>query len=327
MVFMSEILAKEYIDSLVLKIVDKLNTYPETSGLISVVLTGSLGRNEPTYHILENGELFLDSDVELALVFKDGQKSCAEAVKTKLIDDFSEDMNPMTISESRVKNAYNFNYTLRKPKYASIFMYDFFNGSRTIWGEELLDKNIVVYDKYEAKRIVANRIGELVYLESVSNDDNKDKIVKQWECKLLLAMGSALCILDSKYVSQYFEQKNYILSQESRIKEFMGNKFIEDYTNAYMYLRKGASEFDITRSQLKEYVKKMNRIFSTCNISSPKINSFSRKLKYTIACVKSKSPFNPFTCEEDIIDSLIKLFTIESDEIFKIAQAWKKVLY
>lgn len=160
----------EYITDLIIRIIQKLDEYPESKDLTSAVLTGSLGRDEPTFN-----DGVLKSDVELALVYKDKCKHSAEIIKEKLIKDFDEDMNPMTISEDRVRNKYNFNYSFKTPEYSSIFMYDFFNGSKTIWGTDLLKGTVVQYDPYEAKRIVANRIGELVYLESTTHSEELKK--------------------------------------------------------------------------------------------------------------------------------------------------------
>lgn len=320
-------LKKEYIDNLILNIISKIDEYPESNGLVSVILTGSLGRDEATLHLINDCEVVLDSDVELALVFKNGEKEKAEAVKAKLISDFTEDMNPMTINESRVKNAYNFNYSLLKPRYSSIFMYDLYNGSKTIWGKDLLNKGIATYDKYEAKRIVANRIGELVYLESTVSDDVKAKTVKQWEAKLLLAIGSAMSILNHKYASKYCLQKDYILTQEIEIKELLGENFVADYIKAYMFLREGASEFEVPRNQLKKYVQRVNDVFNVSNITKPQINSFSRKLKYAIACARVKAPFSLFACEKDIINDLLEKFVLDGPEVVTTANNWKKILY
>lgn len=318
--------SNRYVNNLVQSIVNKIVGYPESKGLVSVVLTGSLGRNEGTFHLSNDSKLVLDSDVELALVYKCGKKRLAEAVKRKLIADFAEDMNPMTISESRVKNGYNFNYSFTKPDYSSIFMYDFYKGSKTIWGKDLLTKKPAPYDKYEAKRIVANRIGELIYLEA-NPRGNMENVSRQWEAKLLLAIGSAFCILENKYKSQYSEQRDYINAQSLRLEKIFDENFVEDYNNAYLFLRKGKKDFYIQRSSLQKYVGKIKNVFSEHDICFPKINSFSRKLKYAVACIKSRAFLNPFTCEEDIIDCLLHAFSTNNSSVYKIAQNWKNILY
>ena len=205
-----------YMKNLITNITKAVDNSPEKSGIASVVLTGSLGRDEGTFHFDENDNLVLDSDIEVALVYKKGCKEQAKILKDKLIKSFKEEMNPMTISLSRVENKYNFNYSIVKPKYSSIFMYDLYNGSKTIWGEELLKGKDVIYDKYEAKRIVANRIGELTYIKHIEKASNKQ--ITKWEAKLLLAIGTAYCIAQNKYKSKYRDQYNIIHGDSSNIK-------------------------------------------------------------------------------------------------------------
>jgi hypothetical protein len=316
-----------YVDDLIKRIVNKINQYPERKCLVSVVLTGSLGRDEGTFHISsDDSKLILDSDVELALIYRRGRKKLAKEIKRKLIADFNEEMNPMVISELRVKKGYNFNYSFSKPQKSSIFMYDLYNGSKTIWGAELLNKEVIPYDKYESKRIIANRIGELIYLES-NEKVNGTQIITQWEGKLLLAIGSAFCILEDAYRSKYKAQRDYIMANKNRAKEAFGENFVEDYDKTYLFLREGGQSFKIQREKLIEYVALANIFMEKRKIFTPKINSVSRRLKYLIACIKSKSKFNPFTCEQDIIESLIFDFIVDNKEIVITAQAWKNILY
>lgn len=316
-----------YMDDLIKKILDEINSCPEKVSLVSVILTGSLGRNEATFHVSPNtSELILDSDVELALVYKRGKKKEVEKIKQKLIENFTEEMNPMTISESRVKNGYNFNYSVFPPKKSSIFMYDLYHGSKTIWGEELLNKEISSYDKYEAKRIVANRIGELTYLRNFTTE-NVEELTRQWKGKLILAIGSAYCIMENAYKSQYEKQKDFIENQEKVLNDILGETFVEDYEKTYLFLRKGGEYYDVAEERLRNYVKFINILFDKCNLTNPKINSFSRSLKYMIACIKSKAEFNPFTCEQDIIDNLIYGYIFNSSKLIELANNWKTILY
>lgn len=316
-----------YCKNLNKRIVDKINEYPEKIGLISVILTGSLGRDEGTFHALpDTSELILDSDVELALVYKNGKKKDAEKIKRKLIHDFKEEMNPMTISESRVRHGYNFNYSILPPPKSSIFMYDLYHGSKTIWGEELLNKEIPKYDKYEAKRIVANRIGELTYLKTTMTED-VEKLTRQWKGKLVLAIGSAYCILEKSYESKYGEQKDFIVSKKGELKDILGENFVEDYEKTYLFLRKNGEPYELSDTVLRNYVKQINILFSRSDLETPQINSFSRTLKYAIACVKAKAPFNPFTCEQDILNNLIYNYIFNNEDLVKLAKNWKKILY
>ena len=212
-----------YINELIDKIRSDIDNFCNKSDIISVILTGSLGRDEGTFRFGDAGELRLISDIELALVYKPGCKRSAKELKQKLIDSYSEEMNPMTISLSRVKNKYNFNYSFKTPKYSSIFMYDLYNGSKTIWGEDLISSTESVYDKYEAKRIVANRIGELIYLKDIVKTDEEQ--VKQWEGKLLLAIGTAYCIIKNAYMSPYKTQYKFIMDNKDMVNELIGIEF------------------------------------------------------------------------------------------------------
>ncbi len=324
---MFDLLVESYVNQLIENIIKKIDVYPENKCLVSVVLSGSLGREEGTFHFdSKTSGVVLDSDVELALIYKFGEKKRAEVIRRKLIQDFKEEMNPMTISVSRVKNGYNFNYSILPPEYSSIFMYDLYNGSKTIWGKDLLNKKVVQYDLYEAKRIVANRIGELTYTETNSLE-NVESLVRQWECKLLLALGSAYCILGNAYSSQYGVQRSFIVKNKKQVNDMLGRGFVEDYDKAYLFLRKGHPYCEVSRDQLRQYVKNIKYVFEEKKLLIPKINSISRKLKYAIVCIKTKKKFNPFTCEKDILDGLLQNFIFDDDAIVSLARDWKDILY
>lgn len=107
----------------------------------SIILTGSFGRGEPTYSFSSKGTLQLKSDVEIALVFsKPSQKKAVEKLIRRVSSEFIEELNLMAINERRVRKAYNFNFSLIIPKYKTIFTYDLFNGSRTIWGRDFIEE-------------------------------------------------------------------------------------------------------------------------------------------------------------------------------------------
>ena len=205
-------------------------------------------------------------------------------------------------------------------------MYDFYNGSKTIWGENLLAYKCPSYDKYEAKRIVANRIGELTCVQ-MQEVKNKEKLVEQWKGKLVLAIGSAYCILKNEYQSKYEAQRNYIVTQSSELSSAIGEQFVDDYDKVFLFLRKGGDHHDVPMERLVEYVERIKRLFYKEGICHPRINSLSRRLKYAIACVRSKADLNPFACEEKIIDELIDEFIDRDDDIIEAAKNWKNILY
>lgn len=327
-----------YMNDLTHRIVEVIENFPNKSSISSVILTGSLGRDEATFSYLSKGntqnkEAILVSDVELALVYKLGCKKHAKILKEILINNFkAEDMNPMTISLSRVKNMYNFNYMLVKPKYSSIFMYDLYNGSTTIWGEDLItskkENHLAKYDKYEAKRIVANRIGELSYLTYV--DKAKDKQIKQWEGKLMLALGTAYCIINDNYKSPYKKQLEFIQSNQEKenINQLFGEHFIDDYKEAYNHLRLGVNSYNVPLERIKYYVERIDDLVFSINTDcrEPKINSFSRRLKYTVSAVKAGVSI--MKVEKEIIDRLIKHFTKNQEaELKSTSIHWKRILY
>lgn len=315
-----------YIDNLIKEIVFYIENFSNKSDIISVILTGSLGRDEGTFHFDTNmNKLVLDSDVELALVYKSGCKKSAEDLKNELINHFSEEMNPMTISFSRVKNMYNFNYSFVTPKYSSIFMYDLYNGSKTIWGEDLINKKIFKYDKYEAKRIIANRIGELTYISNFNESNFRQ--INQWEAKLILAIGTAYCILKDSYMSSYYSQYEFICNEQDNINNFLGENFVDDYTKAFYFLRRGADNYDVPSERLNKYVEKMNSLLNTKEFSKPKINSISRKIKYMISCKRANVPLNPINCETIIIEGLIKYFSEKDVNLILFSNYWKMILY
>ena len=317
---------KFYTQNLTNKIIAHVENCSNKNDIISVVLTGSLGRDEGTFHVdTKTQELVLDSDVELALIYKHGKKSSAEIIKQSLIDAFAEELNPMTISEARICKGYNFNYSFFAPKYHSIFMYDFYNGSRTIWGEDLLDKKSCKYDKFEAKRIVANRIGELICVKNDMNSTNSQ--IKQWEGKLLLAIVSAYCILNDAYTSRYEDQYNFIIANKENVAAHFGNSFLNDYIMAFRYLRKGCGTYSVPSEHLPKYVEAINILLTKQNCDVPKINSASRRLKYMISCIKHKCKLNPFTCETTIINNLINFFISNNSELLTTSLYWKNILY
>lgn len=326
-----------YMADLIQRITGVIDNFPNKSSISSVILTGSLGRNEATFYYDEKtNKARLISDVELALVYRGGYKKDAKVLKEILIRAFDEEINPMTISLSRVKNMYNFNYTIVKPKYNSIFMYDLYNGSRTIWGKDLIqekqEKKLAKYDKYEAKRIVANRIGELAYIKYV--DKAEERQIKQWEGKLMLALGTAYCIVKGSYHSHYKKQMEFISSNQEKdnICTLLGENFVNDYVEAYNHLRLGYSTYEVPLERIKYYVERMNtQVFNTNNAyKKSKINSMSRKLKYLVSFIKTKPADISITnIERNIIDKLIAQFIHyeNCDDMKKLSIAWKRIIY
>jgi hypothetical protein len=273
---------KEYEQKLICGVASSIIKNGGDKFLSSVILTGSFGRNEPTFQTV-NGELSLKSDVEIALVYcgKNAKKKMEDLI-TKVSSEFSEELNLMALSEKRVSGIHNFNGTLFTPKYKTLFTYDLFNGSKTIWGKDYIGSTRVTLseiDIYEAKRIVANRIGELSFLTSQKEDDFLEM---QWKGKLMLAIVSAWLLLNNRYVSSYHEQRDIIDQNTGEIINVFGLKFMEDYTGVFAFLRDNGDSYCVPNENLRNYVSIIDKIFSDRGINKSKVNSFSRKCKYLI---------------------------------------------
>ena len=300
--------------------------------LSSIILTGSFGRGEPTYSIDKSGLFFLKSDVEIALVFPNPSKK--ETVRKLILDvsaEFNEDLNLMAINEKRIRKAYNFNFSLRVPKYKTIFTYDLFNGSRTIWGQDFIkSKNIHLsnVDLYEAKRLVANRIGELTYLQIHTKDaEQKEYLNKQWKGKLMLAIVSAWLICEGDYTSSYHGQYQAVKRKRTSIECLLGEGFFEEYDKVFGFLREDKPIYEIPSKKLFEYVKQIDLYFRRKGIDKPKVNSSSRMLKYTFKYARTGIKYGFWGFENNILQALIYHFWKRSDALIKDADVWHSVLY
>ena len=322
---------EEYEKKLIKSVLSSIEQYGGKDCLSSIILTGSFGRGEPTYEV-EGDQFRLKSDVEIALIFPDSSK---KEIVEKLIRDvsakFDEELNLMAINEKRVRKAYNFNFSLRVPKYKTIFTYDLFNGSKTIWGRDFIgDKEILLseVDIYEAKRLVANRIGELVYLQSHTEDgEQKEYLREQWKGKLMLAIVSAWLICEGEYVSSYHRQNQIMKDRIAEAEDTLGKGFFEEYDKVFRFLREGGAVYDVPDRKLVEYVKRMDLYFKKRQIRKPKVNSVSRVLKYILKYTKTGMKYGVVGFENNILQALIYHFGNELDDVIKDANVWHRVLY
>ncbi len=318
----------EYENNLISNIIKSIEKHGGKKLLSSIILTGSFGRKEPTYSIKENGLFFLKSDIEIALICQKNiyRKQINQLIKN-VSAEFNEDLNLMQLSEKRVKKAYNFNYSIFIPKYKTLFTYDLFNGSYTIWGKDFLKNSNVTLesiDLYEAKRIVANRIGELEFL----SETNNDYAVQQWKCKLLLAIVTSWLILNKQYVSSYYGQYEQAYININSLINIFGEDFWKDYNGAFQFLRKNGDEYIIKENNLRRYVMKISKLFEENNLKVSKVNSLSRKIKYIFKYIKSTKKFNIYNLEDRILQGLIDYYqTNDNLKIKKIAKMWHEILY
>lgn len=321
----------EYEKKLIKNIITSIEEHGGKDILSSVILTGSFGRGEPTYDIGESGELGLKSDVEIALIYpKSSKKGNVEKLIKEVLLDFREDLNLMPISEQRVRKVYNFNFSFRVPKYKTIFTYDLFNGSKTIWGRDFIGEksiSLMEVDQYEAKRLVSNRIGELIYLQNSSMDRSSDYLRMQWKGKLMLAIVSAWLICEGEYVSSYHEQFGKIRASRERTEKVLGNGFAQECEKVFSFLRENGSAYEVPDAILFEFVKNIDRYFCNIGLKKPKVNSCSRKLKYFIKYVKAGMKFGLIGFEDNILQTLITSYWKKLDELRYVAEVWHKVLY
>jgi hypothetical protein len=319
---------EEYSKMLIDNVVSSILNLGGADMLTSIILTGSFGRGEPTWTEDEHGSVELKSDVEIALIRKPSVgQSCVVELIERLKKDYKEDLNPMSFNESRVKNAYNYNYTFMEPRYKTLLTFDLYNESKTVWGHDYLSEKEVSIgdvDPYEAKRLVANRIGELVYL---TQKDNNDYLRKQWKGKLMLAIGSAWLILKKKYVSSYHGQYN-IITNDKNIAGDLGGGFINDYIETFKFLRESGSEYEITEETLRKYVSKIDAFFENNNVGTSKVTNIMRWVKYFIKYVRTGLSFGLFGFENKILSSLISQFEKGEDEKLRYtALVWHNCIY
>ena len=320
-----------YQEKLIEKIIKKIEMNGGKDCLSSIILTGSFGRGEPTFVTDDEGILHLKSDIEIALVFpKTSQKKRVELLIKNVSSDFTEDLNLMPINEKRVKKAYNFNFSIRSPKYKTIFTYDLFNGSKTIWGVDFIGKKTVSLadvDIYESKRLVANRIGELVYLSNTVNQNEYSYVRKQWKGKLVLAIVSAWLICEGEYVSSYHGQYEKVCEKNEKIKTLFGIEFLDEYKKVFHFLRDNGQAYEVEDELLCKYVRAIDKYFEKKQIKVPKVNSASRVLKYSIKYIESGVKYGVKGFENNILQSLISEYWTHSRNLIQTANVWHKVLY
>lgn len=321
---------QEYSEKLIADIVAFVEANGGKDCLSAIILTGSFGRNEPTWDIDENGDAVLRSDVEIALVRKPGHgKKESLKIVNKLKSHFEEDLSMMAFSERRIRNAHNLNNSFWESRFKTVFTFDLFNGSKTIWGRDYLkERKIVVedIDPYEAKRIVANRIAEMIYLLDGEKKGN-EYTRKQWKGKAMLAIGSAWLLMKNKYVSSYHGQRDALL-QGTAIKEYLGEDFVDAYQKTFSFLRDGGAEFEVDDDKLREYVGLINQKFEKESMTKAKVNNLMRLVKYTLKYIKAGGGYGIINFENAILTSIINQYVQgDDDNLRHTAQVWYKCIY
>ena len=317
----------EYEETLLQRIMDRIEYYGGREVLTSVVLTGSFGRDEPSYVQSANGGLCLKSDVEIGLVFSGPcKRNLVIALAEQVAQEFVEELNFMPMSVGRVKRAHNFNFTIWPSKTKTLFTYDLYNGSKTIWGERIIEKvpvSLKMVDLYEAKRLVANRIGELI---CCSNPKEEDYMQAQWRGKLVLALGSAWLLCNGLYESSYRRQYTLLAKHKAKIEKEFGKSFFGDYEHAFLFLRQNRGFSCIQKESLMEYVKAADMLFRQLRLKKSESNSMSRKLKYWMKYLRTSREFGLINFEDAILQTLINAFYRDDPELPQVAKIWHNVL-
>lgn len=303
---------------------DKLGKY-----ISAIIISGSFGRGEPTYRI-ENGNIVYESDMEMVLVYTNWVNLFRiKKFSKEIINRFPQfELELIPISASRLTHVRNHNYSLLRPKKITLFTYDFYNGSRTIWGREYLNHTVTIekIDSFEGKRIIANRVAELVYVRSQHGTIEEQH---RWLAKTILALGTAYLIEKKIYKSAYHEQEETLNSCELSLSA-SGRDFLILYKKAYQYLREGVMEnsFFPYENHIKKYIKQAYDYYSARGVHSSHTNCAYIIIREAMLLLKYdhkdwKYIFNP---KELILNNMLISYASNSDESEKWAQLWKNVL-
>lgn len=316
---------EQMLDLIVKKVLEE-----DKKGVVkSIIATGSFGRGEPTFTIVD-GQLHLTSDVEISLVYSHmKEKRILLDLMSKVESQFRETVELMPFQERRLLLAQNHNYAIIEPRKKTLFTYDVFNGSYTLWGQEYLKrKNIKLsdVDKYEAKRIVANRIGELVHNFDRDEDISAEEYVMIWKGKVILAIVSAWLLLHEQYESSYHKQYEIIKKSFERVEATLGSGFFLEYEKVFSYLRDAGEPYEVSDANLRHYVKQINVLFNERHLMKSKVNCFSKKIRGWIKYIKSGAHYG-IEYENRILQSLLDDYISGSSHIKDSAETWSKVIY
>ena len=179
---------------------------------ISIILTGSFGRGEGTV-IQDKGRLYFMSDYEICVVSSRLKtREICSALSRKISKELGVATSISRISPERLK--YNRNINISKGGInPSIFMYELKAGSKILYGQNLLKKNILKpqdISLWEGIKLLLNRMAE--YFTLSLSDDSKLLVKSNWMNKILLACGDILLLHSRQYHYSYQERKNRLIS-------------------------------------------------------------------------------------------------------------------
>ena len=317
---------KIYEKNLIASIVENIKKIDSKNRIISIIITGSFGRNEPTYVIIDDNNYKLKSDIEIALVYKKhSRKKYLNSLIKCVSEKYEEDLNLMSISEIRVRKMQNFNNSLLTSKKKTLFTYDLYNGSYTAYGEKIIENKTVTIDEidcFEAKRIVANRIAEYCYN---LNNLNDEYLKSQWKSKIFLALGTAILLEKKLYKSSYKKQKEIINSIDIELKN--SSAFLENYNKSFNFLRENGNLFNANEKKLMNCVKEVYYKF-LADKTKVSVNSCSRKIKYIFKYIVNEKKIPNLHFEEDIVDKLIlNYINNNTEELKSLSTLWHNTIY
>ena len=319
---------QEYIDELLNSVVKKVLEEDKGKVIKSIIVTGSFGRGEPTFTVVD-GKLRLKSDVEISLVHSHIKKKKMLDLMHKVESQFRETIDLLPFQERRLVLAQNHNYALVEPRKKTLFTYDVFNGSYTLWGEDYLKRKIVKLndvDKFEAKRIVANRIGELVHNFNRDEDMSKSEYTMIWKGKIVLAIVTAWLILHGQYESSYHKQYEIIKKDIDLVEATLGQGFFWEYEKVFLFLRDAGEPFEVPDTHLRGYVKNINLLFKKEQLVKSEVNCLSKRIRGWFKYIKSGMHYG-IRFENAILQSLIDDYVSGSSHLKNTADTWSRVLY
>lgn len=293
-----------------------------TEKLDYLILTGSFGRNEPTF-IQENDTIKYLSDLEI--IFAPKRKNAfsidlIDELNKKYSKQFCIEFNIMLFSKKRIEKRLNYNHTL-KNKYVTLLTYDVFKGSKFIIGNANEREDSFIIDKYEGKKLICNRLAEW-YINKENGDMLSDL---QWKSKILLAVSTAYLVFNDSYASSYKKQNQLF----NEINVLFDNEQTSIINNAFDFLRVSGKPYRVTEDDIRKIIKIFLSKYDL-KIKS-KTQRLVFKLKVAKRAIGKKRLSYAFTCGgvvDKIYENLLYSFLEQDTVCFdKYCKIWKELIY
>lgn len=282
---------KNYVDNLVDHIISVVVASVDP---LSIVLGGSFGRGEATIEF-NDGKINILSDFEVGVICKDPRKRRTfSEISDRIKKEKGVEVSFFWISPKRLKfmkpnSLCFFSYPL------TIFMYELIFGSKTIYGEKIIESLRQGFDCelpdiriWEGLQMVLNRICELCYHLFLFKrmEVQNQKELEFWIEKCFVSIGDYFLIDRGVYNYSYYERmarfRHYFQGQEY-------NSF---------------SLSEINRIEIA-YKKKMSLKYN-----EPKVESLSDKLTLLYVCFEKLLKYHlvkNFKTKDPEINSFVKI--------------------